>query len=58
MNYFDTSALTRQFVDESGSRRVGTLIAAEPQIATSKVAYITQKSTLAHSHGRGRERGL
>jgi uncharacterized protein len=39
MNYFDTSALIKQFVEESGSMRVEALIAAEPQIATSKVAY-------------------
>jgi PIN domain nuclease of toxin-antitoxin system len=49
MNYFDTSALLKQFVEEAGSRRVETLIAAEPELANSTVAYAEVHATLAGS---------
>ncbi|MGH7804775.1 MAG: type II toxin-antitoxin system VapC family toxin [Candidatus Binatia bacterium] len=47
MNYFDTSALIKRFVDEPGSERVGALIAAEPILATSRVAYAEMHAGLA-----------
>jgi len=47
MNYFDTSALIKRFVEEPGSRRVEALIALDPQIATSKVAYAEVHAGLA-----------
>ncbi len=47
MNYFDTSALIKQFVEEAGSQRVDSLIAAEPQLATSKVTYAEVHAGLA-----------
>jgi uncharacterized protein len=53
MNYFDTSALIKQFVEESGSMRVEALIAAEPQIATSKVAYAEVHAGLAKKWREG-----
>ena len=53
MNYFDTSALIKQFVEESGSRRVAALIAAEPEIATSKVAYAEVHAGLARKRREG-----
>jgi len=47
MNYFDTSALVKRFVEEPGSRRVGALIASQRQIATSKIAYAELHAALA-----------
>ena len=47
MNYFDTSALVKRFVDEPGSGRVEALIASQPRIATSKIAYAELHATLA-----------
>ena len=39
MNYFDTSALIKRFVEEPGSELVEALTLGEPTIATSKLAY-------------------
>ena len=47
MNYFDTSALVKRFVEEPGSRRVEALIAAQAQVATSKIAYAELHAALA-----------
>jgi uncharacterized protein len=47
MNYFDTSALVKRFVEEPGSGRVEALIASQPQIATSKIAYAELHAALA-----------
>ncbi len=47
MNYFDTSALIKRFVDESGSKRVAAVLAREPVVATSKVAYAEVHAGLA-----------
>jgi predicted nucleic acid-binding protein len=47
MNYFDTSALIKQFVEEAGSHRVERLIAAEPELATCRVAYAEVHASLA-----------
>jgi uncharacterized protein with PIN domain len=47
VNYFDTSALVKQLTEEAGSERVANLIAAEPQLATSKVAYAEVHASLA-----------
>jgi predicted nucleic acid-binding protein len=38
MNYFDTSALIKRFVEEPGSERVDAVVDEEPLLATSKVA--------------------
>ena len=55
MNYFDSSALIKRFVEEPGSKRVEALIEAEPPPATSKVAYAEVHAGLAR---KPRERGL
>ena len=55
MNYFDSSALIKRFVEEAGSNRVEALIEAEPAPATSKVAYAEVHAGLAR---KLRERGL
>jgi uncharacterized protein len=47
VNYFDTSALVKRFVDEPGSRRVAALIASQRRIATSKIAYAELHAALA-----------
>jgi predicted nucleic acid-binding protein len=47
MNYFDTSALIKRFVDEPGSDAVAALLAAEPLAATSVVAYAEVHASLA-----------
>jgi len=39
MNYFDTSALIKRFVEEAGSTTVEAILTADPLLATSKVAY-------------------
>ncbi len=39
MNYFDTGALIKRFVAEPGSKHVDAVLAGEPIVATSKVAY-------------------
>ena len=47
MNYFDTSALIKRFVDEPGSERVEGLLSKDPMLATSKVAYAEVHAALA-----------
>lgn len=47
MNYFDTSALIKRFVDESGSDLVAALLEGEPIAATSVVAYAEVHAGLA-----------
>lgn len=47
MNYFDTSALIKRFVQEAGSDAVDALVAAQPLIATSIVAYAEVHAGLA-----------
>jgi predicted nucleic acid-binding protein len=47
MNYFDTSALIKRFVEEPGSKRVDAVLAREPIVATSKVAYAEIHAGLA-----------
>jgi uncharacterized protein len=47
MNYFDTSALIKRFVEESGSKSVDAVLAREPILATSKVAYAEVHAGLA-----------
>ena len=47
MNYFDTSALIKRFVEEPGSEHVESLIDAEPTVATSMVAYAEVQAGLA-----------
>jgi hypothetical protein len=37
MNYFDTSALTKRFVEGAGSKRVAPVLAGKPTVATSKL---------------------
>ncbi|MBM4270346.1 MAG: type II toxin-antitoxin system VapC family toxin [Deltaproteobacteria bacterium] len=55
MNYFDTSALIKRFVEERGSDAVAALLAAEPMAATSVVAYAEVHAGLAR---KLRERAL
>ena len=40
MNYFDTSALIKRFVEEKGSALVTDLIDRESPMATAKIAYV------------------
>jgi predicted nucleic acid-binding protein len=47
VNYFDTSALIKRFVEEPGSKRVDTILAGEPILATSKIAYAEIHAGLA-----------
>jgi predicted nucleic acid-binding protein len=47
MNYFDTSALIKRFVEEPGSRRVDAVLTREALVATSKVAYAEIHAGLA-----------
>jgi uncharacterized protein len=47
MNYFDTSALIKRFVEEPGSKRVDAVLDGEPFLATSKVAYAEVHAGLA-----------
>jgi len=47
MNYFDTSALIKRFVEEPGSNRVDAVLAGEPILATSKVAFAEVHAGLA-----------
>jgi predicted nucleic acid-binding protein len=47
MNYFDTSALIKRFVEEPGSERVDAVVDEEPLLATSKVAYAEVHAGLA-----------
>ena len=47
MNYFDTSALIKRFVEEPGSNAVSALIDAQPMVATSIVAYAEVHAGLA-----------
>lgn len=47
MNYFDTSALIKRFVEEQGSKRVDAVLSGEPLMATSKVAYAEVHAGLA-----------
>jgi uncharacterized protein len=53
VNYFDTSALIKHFVQEAGSRRVAAIITAEPWPATSKVAYAEVHAALARKLREG-----
>ena len=55
MNYFDTSALIKRFVDEPGSDAVAALLDDEPVAATSIVAYAEVHAGLAR---KLRERGM
>jgi predicted nucleic acid-binding protein len=54
MNYFDTSALIKRFVEEAGSKSVEALIASDPLVATSKVAYAEVHAGLARKLREGR----
>ena len=47
MNYFDTSALIKRFIEEPGSNRVDRVLARDPILATSKVAYAEVHAGLA-----------
>jgi predicted nucleic acid-binding protein len=47
MKYFDTSALIKRFIDESGSDAVDRLLDEDPLAATSKVAYAEVHASLA-----------
>lgn len=55
MNYLDTSALVKRFVEEKGSQRVAQMILNEGPVATAKIAYAEVFAALARRH---RERGL
>lgn len=55
MNYFDTSALIKRFVEERGSKAVAELFEADPMVATSVVAYAEVHAGLAR---KLRERAL
>ena len=46
MNYFDTSALIKRFVEEKGSALVDGLIDRDGPVATAKIAYVETYSGL------------
>ena len=53
MNHFDTIALIKHLIQETGSQQVETLITAEPWLATSKVAYAEVHAALARKLREG-----
>ncbi|MFZ0886940.1 MAG: type II toxin-antitoxin system VapC family toxin [Candidatus Binataceae bacterium] len=53
MNYFDTSALIKRFIEEAGSKQVEALIEADPRLATSRVAYAEVHAGLARKLREG-----
>jgi uncharacterized protein len=53
VNDFDTSALIERFVTESGSERIAALVAADPLLATSRVAYAELHAGLARKLREG-----
>lgn len=53
MNYFDTSALIKLFVEERGSRLVATLVTESGSVATAKLAYAEVYAGLSRKHRTG-----
>jgi len=53
MNFLDTSALIKLFINEIGSSVVQALVAAEASLATAKVAYVEVHSALARKQREG-----
>ena len=53
MNYFDTSALIKLFVDERGSERVSRLVRQARSVATAKIAYAEVYAGLARRRRSG-----
>jgi predicted nucleic acid-binding protein len=55
VNYLDTSALVKRFVEEAGSDRVDALVAGGEPVATARVAYAEAHAAFAR---RWRERSI
>jgi predicted nucleic acid-binding protein len=53
MNYMDSSALIKRFVEEKGSERVRRMVEEEGPVATSKIAYAEVHSGLARKKREG-----
>jgi uncharacterized protein len=53
VNYFDTSALIKLFVEETGSHVVSELVSESPSVATAKIAYAEVYSGLARKYRAG-----
>ena len=53
MNYLDTSALIKRFVQEKGSSVVHTIVTSTGPVATSKIAYVEVYAGLARKHRDG-----
>ncbi len=53
MNYFDTSALIKRFVNERGSDLVAAIVARQGPIATAKIAYAEVHAGLARKRREG-----
>ncbi len=54
MLYFDTSALVKLYVEESGSRAVAAAITRESVVATHEIAYLETHSAFARAAREGR----
>ena len=53
MNYLDSSALIKRFVEEKGSERVRKIVEEEGPVATAKIAYAEIHSGLARKKREG-----
>jgi predicted nucleic acid-binding protein len=53
VNYLDTSALIKRFVDEPGSELVAAIVAKERPIAIAKIAYAEVHAGLARKRWEG-----
>ena len=53
MNYFDSSALVKRYVEELGTNSVRSILSGGEEIATSKLTYPEILSALARKHRAG-----
>ena len=53
MNYLDTSALVKRFVEEKGSERVAAIVLRGGPVATAKIAYAEVFAAFARRHREG-----
>jgi hypothetical protein len=53
MNYFDSSALVKRYVEETGTNSVNSILSTGGEIATSKLTYPEILSALMRKHRAG-----
>ena len=53
MNYFDSSALVKRYVEETGTNSVNSILSTGGEIATSKLTYPEVLSALMRKHRAG-----